>query len=121
MKTLLLLVRTKLFLLAFLFTCTIILANNYVQRNDPFSFTEVNENIVAKPENSEVAKKKIATQKMNLQLQENSFREAGESFTAAVTSDLPDYAPFSTATFTGNGFLPNEKCSIEGEESYEAL
>src|SRR6185436_13600770 len=108
MKALLPLLRTKLFLLGFLFTCTFILANNYIQRNDPFRFTEVKEAIIAKPENNAAAKKKVAKQKMNLQLQENSFRGTGESFTATVTSDQPDYAPRSTATFTGSGFGPNE-------------
>lgn len=113
MKTLLLILRTKLFLFGLLFTCTFILANNYIQRKDPFTFTEVKENIVAKPENSAIAKKKLAKQKMNLQLQGNSFRDADVSFTATVTSDKLDYAPTSTAIFTGLGFLPNENVVLK--------
>jgi hypothetical protein len=34
--------------------------------------------------------------------------EMNNSFGATVVSDQDDYAPFSTATFTGNGFAPNE-------------
>ena len=58
MKTMLFLLRTKLFLLVFLSTCTFILANNYIQRNDLFKFTEVKEDIVASPEKVTVPTKK---------------------------------------------------------------
>ena len=57
MKAMLPFLRTKLFLSIFLFTCTFILANNYVQRNDFFKFTEVKEEIVATPEKIVVEKK----------------------------------------------------------------
>ena len=113
MKALLPLLRTKLFLLGFLFTCTFILANNYVQRNDFFKFTEVKEEFVAKPEKIVVAKKKATRKKINLQLQENSFRDASANFEATVTSDQPDYAPLSTATFTGAGFAPFENVVLK--------
>src|SRR5688572_10132856 len=107
MKAMLPFLRTKLFLSIFLFTCTFILANNYVQRNDLFRFTEVKE-LIAKPEKVEVPIKKPVRKKTNLQLQENSFRDPSASFEATVTSDKPDYAPLSTATFTGAGFAPYE-------------
>src|SRR6188474_2432253 len=32
---------------------------------------------------------------------------------ATVTTDQPDYAPLSTATFTGSGFLPNENVVLK--------
>ena len=113
MKTFLLLLRTKLFLLVFLSTCTFILANNYIQRNDFFKFTEVKEDVVAKPENSAVPTKEIDRKKNSLQLQQNSFREAGDAFEATVTSDKPDYAPLSTAIFTGAGFAPYENVVLK--------
>ncbi len=113
MKALLPLLRTKLFLLGSLFTCTFILANNYVQRNHFFKFTEVKEEIVAKPEKLDIPIKKVARKKINLQLQENSFRDASANFEATVTSDYPEYAPLSTATFTGAGFLPNENVVLK--------
>ncbi|HEU5166639.1 MAG TPA: hypothetical protein VFU29_13910, partial [Chitinophagaceae bacterium] len=119
MKTLLLILRTKLFLFAFLSTCTFILANNFIQRNDFFKFTSVNENIVAKPENSAVAKKKSTRNKMNLQLPENSFREPSENFEATVTTDRLDYPPGDTAVITGSGFQPGETVVLLVEHNDE--
>ena len=114
MKTLLLLLRTKLFLFVFLSTCTFILANNYIQRNDFFKFSETGaEKMIAKPEKLEIKTKKASEKKLNLQLQENSFRDATTNFEATVTSDQADYAPLSTATFTGSGFLPFENVVLK--------
>ena len=115
MKTLLLLLRTKLFLFAFLSTCTFLLANNYIQRNDFFKFSETKvENLIAKPEKLEIKKtKKAIDKKLKEELGGNSFREASTNFEATVTSDQPDYAPLSTATFTGAGFSPFESVILK--------
>lgn len=107
MKTLLPLLKTKLILVSFVVACTAILANNFIQRNNLFKFSETKETI-AKPDNVAAKTKKVGSKKINLQLRENSFKEASASFEATVTSDQPDYAPRSTATFTGSGYAPDE-------------
>ena len=108
MKTLLPILRTKLFLLSFVFACTAILANNLIQRDNLFKFSETKDDIVAKPDKLLIQKKRTANKKINLQLQQRFGIPADASFTATVTSDKPDYAPLSTAVFTGNGFGADE-------------
>ena len=62
MKTLLPILRTKLFLLSFVFACTAILANNLIQRDNLFKFSETKDDIVAKPDKLLIQKKRTAIQ-----------------------------------------------------------
>ena len=121
MKTLLPILKTKLVLLSFVFACTAILANNLIQRDNLFRFSETKEEPVAKPEKVTIKTKRVADKKINLQLRENTFSQSTETFTATVTSDAPDYAPLSTATFTGAGFAPNEEVVLKVKNLFQAV
>ena len=69
MKTLLPILKTKLFILGFILACTAILANNYIQRDNPFKFSGTKEEkVIAKPEKVFVKTKKPADKKINLQI-----------------------------------------------------
>ena len=60
MKTLLPILKTKLFLLSFILACTAILANNYIQHDNPFKFSESKEEkLIAEPSKVPVKTKKI--------------------------------------------------------------
>src|SRR6187402_573533 len=113
MKSLLPILKTKLFLLGFVFACTAILANNLIQRDNLFKFSETREDIIAKPDKLAIQKKKTANKKINLQLQQRFAIPADASLTATVTSDKDDYAPLSTAIFTGDGFAANENVVLK--------
>ena len=60
MKTLLPILKTKLVLLSFVSVCTLVLANNYVQRKDPFRFSETKEEKVIAKHDKDYAKTKKA-------------------------------------------------------------
>ena len=66
MKTLLPILKTKLFLLSFVSVCTVILANNYIQRNDAFKFSGTKEAVITKPDNIAAKTKKLADKKIGL-------------------------------------------------------
>ena len=63
MKSLLPVLKTKLVLLSFVFACTAILANNLIQRDSLFKFSETKEDIVAKPDKLVIQKKKTVDKK----------------------------------------------------------
>jgi len=46
---------------------------------------------------------------------------SGVAGQATVTSDAPDYGPLSLATFTGNGFAPNENVVLKVKNLFQAL
>src|SRR5262245_46482736 len=108
MKTMLQIAKTKLFLGCFLLGSAVILAATVPQiRNLVMS-----ENIVGEKITSE--QKKIATKikKQNKTITASRVTsgvafETNNVFEATLTSDAPDYTPFSTAIFTGDGFAPN--------------
>ena len=111
MKTLLPILKTKLFLLGFVSTCTVILATTVPQiRNFIAPEKLIGEKITTeqkkitpkiKKQNKIVSSSRV-TSGLSLEMKMNN------SFEATLTSDAPDYAPLSTATFTGNGFTPYE-------------
>src|SRR5436190_1526598 len=114
MKTLLPILKTKLFLLGFVSTCTVILATtvpqirNFVSPDKLISEKITTEQKKIVPKISKKNKTIIAsrvTSSVPLKL--------NNSFEATVTTDQPDYAPRSTATFTGAGFKPNEEVVLK--------
>src|SRR6187402_1370138 len=99
MKTLLPILKTKLFLLGFVSACTVILATTVPQIRNVIVPKASEEKIVEQKEKSFSPKKK-----KNKNSIENRFgTPADASTTATVVSDKADYAPLSTAIFTGDG------------------
>jgi hypothetical protein len=123
MKTLLPILKTKLFLLGFVSTCTVILATTVPQiRNFIASEKLVGEKITTeqkkitpkiKKQNKIVSSSRV-TSGLSLEMKMNN------SFEATLTSDAPDYAPLSTATFTGNGFTPYEDVLLKVKNLFQA-
>src|SRR5262245_24470387 len=102
MKTMLQAVKTKLFLFAFLLGSTLIVATTVtitVSNNEKKGL--VLDKIENKVEKKKVNRKSINQQLRNntSQLKNNLFRNASTYFEATLTSDAPDYTPFSTAIF----------------------
>ena len=93
MKSLLPVLKTKLFLLGFVSACTVILATTVPQIKNFIAPTKTTEEKI-------VAEIKTVKKKTSKKI--NTSREA--STIAMVVSDKPDYAPLSTAIFTGDGF-----------------
>src|SRR6187401_1056081 len=109
MKTLLPILKTKLFLLGFVSTCTVILATTVPQiRNFIAPEKKIGEKITT--EQKKIAPKiKKQNKTVNAsRVTSNVSLGINNSSGATVTSDAPDYAPLSTATFTGDGFGPIE-------------
>ena len=113
MKTLLPILKTKLVLLSFVFACTAILANNYIQRASPFKFSEAKEEkVIAEPSKVPVKTKRVADKKINLRLDNNMFRGAKSSFTATIQTDKRDYMPGDIVTITGSGWEQGETVNL---------
>ncbi len=114
MKTLLPILKTKLFVLGFISACTVILATTIPQvRNFIAPQKAIGEKITT--EQKKIAPK-IKTQNKTVsssRVTSGVALEMNNSFTATVVSDQPDYAPLSTATFTGDGFAPNEEVVLK--------
>src|SRR6187551_2306032 len=114
MKTLLPILKTKLFLLSFVSTCTVILATTVPQiRNFIAPEKAIGEKIIT--EQKKIAPK-IKKQNKNVsssRVTSGLSLEMNNSFVATVVSDQPDYAPLSTATFTGDGFGAYEEVVLK--------
>src|SRR6188768_3332657 len=109
MKTLLPILKTKLFLLGFVSTCTVILATTVPQiRNFIAPEKAIGEKITTEQKKISPKIKKQNKTVSSSRVTSGLSLEMNNSFVATVTSDAPDYAPLSTATFTGAGFAPNE-------------
>ncbi|TMI91979.1 MAG: hypothetical protein E6H08_12610 [Bacteroidetes bacterium] len=121
MKTLLPLLKTKLFLLSFISACTVILATTIPQvRNFVSPEKLIGEKITT--EQKKIAAKISKKNKTIIASRVTSSvsLEMNNSFTATLTSDAPDYAPLSTATFTGAGFAPNEDVVLKVKNLFQA-
>ena len=109
MKTLIPILKTKLFVLSFLSACTVILATTVPQ---------IKNFIAPKPSEEKVFKEKerpisSSKKKAKSTLQSRFGIPADASSTATVVSDKADYGPGSTAIFIGNGFGPNENVVLK--------
>jgi len=102
MKPLLVILRTKLFLLSFLFTSTVIIAATITLE------IKHNKKEVVKTAEHKKEKKKT-TKKVSL----NQSSVLSKSDGPTLTSDAADYAPGTTATLTGSGFLSGESVKMQ--------
>ena len=114
MKSLLPILKTKLVLLSFLFTSTLIIATTVT-----FQIRNNKKEVVAEKIVSKVEKKKT-TRKINLQLHDNTtqlknnlFRTFSNYFVATVQTDLQDYPPGATVHITGSGWTPGETVILQ--------
>src|SRR6186713_2961707 len=114
MKTLLPILKTKLFLLSFVSACTVILATTVPQiRNFIAPERMIGEKITTEQKKMAPKIKKQNKTVSASRVTSGLSLEMNNSFVATVTSDAPDYAPRSTATFTGAGFAPNEEVTLK--------
>src|SRR5678809_748435 len=102
MKPLLLILRTKLVLLSFLFTSTVVIATTITLEIKHNNKEVITKNVTVKKE------KKKNTKKVSF-VQRSTFI----TWEPALTTDAADYAPGTTATLTGTGFLPNEMVRVQ--------
>src|SRR6187551_978739 len=113
MKTLLPILKTKLFLLSFVSACTVILATTVPQvRNFIAPERAIGEKITT--EQKKIApkiKKQNKTVSSSRVTSGLSF-EVNNLFEATVETDLPDYSPGQYVTITGSGWTPGETVSL---------
>src|SRR5688572_2155038 len=110
MKTLLPVLKTKLFILSFVSACTVILATTVPQiKNFIAPEKAIGDKITTEQKKITPKIKKQSKTVSASRVTSGLSLEMNNSFEATVTSDAPDYAPLSTATFTGDGFGPNEE------------
>jgi len=107
MTRLLPILKTKFFLLGFVFICSIVLAATIPQVRNFIAPSTANEENIIGNKNEIAQKKNIAKKKLSA-MEQRFGVPSDASFEATVTSDKPDYAPLSTAIFTGDGFAANE-------------
>ena len=102
MKTLLPILKTKLFLLGFVSACTIVLATTVPQIKNMIAPSKVNnEKIVEKKK--AITSKKRATNSLKAKTQTTVVNN---SFEATVQTDKPDYSPGEHVQITGSGWVP---------------
>jgi len=98
MKTLLPILKTKLFLLGFVSTCTVILATTVPQiRNFIAPEKLIGEKITTEQKKISPKIKKQNKTVSASRVTSGISLDMNNSFEATVTSDAPDYAPLSTA------------------------
>src|SRR5262245_44603964 len=107
MKTLLPILKTKLATLSFLFVSTIIIATTVPQVRN-FIAEKITERVRLSEEKKIAPKIKKQNKTVDASRVTSGLSfETDNSFEATVVSDKPDYAPLSTAIFTGDGFGAN--------------
>src|SRR5688572_30080972 len=117
MKTLLPVLKTKLFLIGFVSACTVILATTVPQiRNYIAPQKAIGEKITTE-------QKKIAPKSKKQNKTVNVSRvtsgvalEMNNPFVATVTTDKPDYIPEDHVVITGSGWQPGETVTLTFEE-----
>ena len=103
MKPLLPILKTKLFLVSFLFTSTLIIATTIT-----LEIKNSTKGVIA--EKAEIKKEKKKTAK---KISPGQRTASSVSWSPTLTSDAADYAPGTTAKLTGTGFLPNETVRVQ--------
>src|SRR5687767_5049251 len=113
MKTLLPILKTKLFVLSFVSACTVILATTIPQvRNFIAPQKAIGEKITT--EQKKIASKTNRTNKTVNLSRVTSGLSLGmnNSFDATVQTDKPDYQPGDYVIITGSGWTPGESVSL---------
>src|SRR5688572_12249521 len=114
MKILLPVLKTKLFILSFVSACTVILATTVPQiKNFIAPEKAIGEKITTEQKKITPKIKKQNRTVSSSRVTSGLSLDVNNSFEATVTSDKDDYAPLSTAIFTGNGFGPIEEVVLK--------
>src|SRR6478735_4982352 len=110
MKTLLPILKTKLFLLGFVSTCTVILATTVPQiRNFIAPEKAIGQKITTEQKKITPKIKKQNKTVSASRVTSGLSLEMNNEFDPTVTTDFQDYPPGSTVTITGAGWTPGEQ------------
>src|SRR5688572_24674965 len=113
MKTLLPVLKTKLFILGFISACTVILATTVPQIKKFIAPQKAIGEKITTEQKKIVPKSKKQNKTVNVsRVTSGVARGMNNLFEATVLTDKADYTPLSTAYFYGSGFQPNENITL---------